>query len=107
MRRSEITEVHAVKHEVMQDGCGADSQGAISYALQQNLHNEFKRRGIENSQPLSLPERGLIRRILHLIKPTKSIGGFISEEEAQVWVEDGGWLEVKNTGRGWGRGVAS
>ena len=35
------------------DVCGADSQGAIGYAFQQNLQNELKRRGINKPvQPL-------------------------------------------------------
>ena len=34
-------------HEVPLDVCGADSQGAIGYALQQNLQNELKKRGID------------------------------------------------------------
>ncbi len=36
-------------HEVPIDVCGADSQGAIGYALQQNLNNEFYRRKIKKS----------------------------------------------------------
>ena len=52
LRRSEIAHKVEGMHEVPLDVCGADSQGAIGYALQQNLQNEFKRRGIK--KPVAL-----------------------------------------------------
>ena len=39
LRRSEIAARVEGMHEVPLDVCGADSQGAIGYALQQNLQN--------------------------------------------------------------------
>src|SRR4029079_13755844 len=39
LRRSELARHE--RHELPLDVCGADSQGAIGYALQQQLHNEF------------------------------------------------------------------
>src|SRR5579864_7851178 len=45
LRRSELA-AHEL-HEVPLDVCGADTQGAIGYALQQNLYNEMRRRGID------------------------------------------------------------
>jgi carbamate kinase len=47
LRRSEIAAKVEGMHEVPLDVCGADSQGAIGYALQQNLQNELRRRGIK------------------------------------------------------------
>jgi carbamate kinase len=41
LRRSEIAAKVEGMHEVPLDVCGADSQGAIGYELQQNLRNEF------------------------------------------------------------------
>ncbi|MBP8864594.1 MAG: carbamate kinase, partial [Anaerolineae bacterium] len=38
LRRSEIAHKVAGMHEVPLDVCGADSQGAIGYSLQQNLN---------------------------------------------------------------------
>ena len=40
LRRSEIAAKVEGMHEVPLDVCGADSQGAIGYAFQQNLQNE-------------------------------------------------------------------
>ena len=45
LRRSELA-AHEL-HEVPLDVCGADTQGAIGYELQQNLHNDFRRHGID------------------------------------------------------------
>ena len=45
LRRSELA-AHEL-HEVPLDVCGADSQGAIGYALVQNLENDFHRLGID------------------------------------------------------------
>ncbi|MGC9467846.1 MAG: carbamate kinase, partial [Anaerolineae bacterium] len=42
LRRSEIAAKVAGMHEVPLDACGADTQGALGYALQQNLYNEFR-----------------------------------------------------------------
>src|SRR5881392_3732171 len=36
-----------VIHTVPLDSCGADTQGAIGYMIQQTLHNEFLRRSIQ------------------------------------------------------------
>src|SRR4030065_1324782 len=47
LRRSEIAAKTEGMHEVPLDVCGADSQGAIGYSLQQNLQNELHRRGIK------------------------------------------------------------
>ncbi len=44
LRRSEIA-AHEL-HEVPLDAIGADTQGAIGYALQQNLYNDFQRLGM-------------------------------------------------------------
>ena len=46
LRRSEIAAKVEGMHEIPLDVCGADSQGAIGYALQQNLQNELYHRGI-------------------------------------------------------------
>src|SRR5512144_2447386 len=46
LRRSEIAAKAEGMHEVPLDVCGADSQGAIGYALQQTLQNELVSRGI-------------------------------------------------------------
>ncbi len=53
LRRSELA-AHEL-HEVPLDVCGADSQGAIGYALAQNLENDFRRLGIDKHAVPSSP----------------------------------------------------
>jgi hypothetical protein len=45
LRRSEMASSEL--HEIPLDYCGADTQGAIGYMLQQNLVNDFRQRGID------------------------------------------------------------
>src|SRR5574339_366417 len=47
LRRSEIAAKVEGMHEVPLDVCGADSQRAIGYELQQALRNEFFKRKIQ------------------------------------------------------------
>ena len=57
LRRSEIAAKVEGMHEIPLDVCGADSQGAIGYALQQNLQNELCRRGV-NKPVATVPATG-------------------------------------------------
>src|SRR5574338_643143 len=57
VRRSEIAANVEGMHEVPLDVCGADSQGAIGYALQQNLQNELYQRGIQKPVATRSEER--------------------------------------------------
>ena len=105
LRRSELSR-HEL-HEVPLDACGADTQGAIGYALQQNLHNEFRRRGIEK-QAVTVVTQVLVDRNDPAFKsPTKPIGSFMSEDEARHRHEAESWDVVEDAGRGWRRVVAS
>ena len=107
LRRSESAHKVEGMHEVPLDVCGADSQGAIGYALQQNLQNEFFRRKIKK------PVCTVITQVLVDIhdkafqNPSKPIGGFMDETDAKQREKDLGWSVVEDAGRGWRRVVAS
>ncbi len=107
LRRSEIAHKVEGMHEVPLDVCGADSQGAIGYSLQQNLQNELFKRGIKK------PVATIVTQVLvdkddpAFRNPTKPIGGFMDEAEAQMRAKDMGWSVVEDAGRGWRRVVAS
>ncbi len=107
LRRSEIAHKVEGMHELPLDVCGADSQGAIGYALQQNLQNELTQREI--SKPVST----VITQVLvdkddpAFKSPSKPIGSFMDQAEAQSRAEDMGWDVVEDAGRGWRRVVAS
>lgn len=107
LRRSEIAAKAEHMHEVPLDVCGADTQGAIGYALQQNLQNELRRRGKPK------PVATVVTQVLVDAKdpafknPTKPIGSFMEEPEAKRREKEMGWNVVEDAGRGWRRVVAS
>jgi len=107
LRRSEIAAKVEGMHEVPLDVCGADSQGAIGYALQQNLQNEFKRRGIQKPVATVVTQVLVDRKDKAFENPTKPIGGFMDEGDAKKRAHDLGWNVVEDSGRGWRRVVAS
>ncbi|WP_282920112.1 carbamate kinase [Ignavigranum ruoffiae] len=87
--------------------CVAMSQGYIGYHLQQAITNEsIKRR-------LSLPVATVVTQVevdpndQAFAEPTKPIGNFYSEEEAQVAQEEKGYMFIEDAGRGYRRVVPS
>jgi carbamate kinase len=107
LRRSEIAHKVAGMHELTLDVCGADSQGAIGYALQQNLQNELYRRGIQKPVATVITQVLVDKNDHAFLNPTKPIGGFMEETEAQQRASELGWSVVEDAGRGWRRVVPS
>jgi carbamate kinase len=107
LRRSEIAHKVEGMHEIPLDVCGADSQGAIGYALQQNLQNELRLRGVKKPVSTVVTQVLVDRDDPAFKNPTKPIGGFMEQAEAQQRAEDMGWTVVEDAGRGWRRVVAS
>jgi carbamate kinase len=89
------------------DACGADSQGAIGYALQQTLQNELYRRGIIKPVATVVTQVLVDKNDPAFRNPTKPIGGFMDEIEAKKRETDLGWNVVEDAGRGWRRVIAS
>jgi carbamate kinase len=107
LRRSEIAAKVEGMHEVPLDVCGADSQGAIGYALQQTLQNEFFKRGIKKAVATVITQVLVDKNDAAFKNPTKPIGGFMDETEAKRRAKELGWSVVEDAGRGWRRVVAS
>lgn len=107
LRRSEIAAKEIGMHEVPLDACVADTQGAIGYALQQNLRNEFQRRGIEKIATTVITEVEVDSDDPAFETPSKPIGSFMEEKDAQQRRREDGWAVVEDAGRGWRRVVAS
>jgi len=107
LRRSEIAAKVEGMHEVPLDVCGADSQGAIGYALQQTLQNELYRRGITKNVATVITQVLVDKNDPAFKNPTKPIGSFMDEPEAKRRQTDMGWNVVEDAGRGWRRVVAS
>lgn len=107
LRRSEIAAKAEGMHEVPLDVCGADSQGAIGYSLQQTLQNELYRRGIKKPVATVVTQVLVDKNDAAFQKPSKPIGSFMDEAEAKRREKDMGWSVVEDAGRGWRRVVAS
>ena len=107
LRRSEIAAKVEGMHEVPLEVCGADSQGAIGYALQQNLQNEFSKRGISKDVATVVTQVLVDKDDPAFKSPSKPIGSFMDGEEAKRREKEMGWNIVEDAGRGWRRVVAS
>jgi carbamate kinase len=104
LRRSELA-AHEM-HEVPLDVCGADSQGAIGYALQQNLFNEFRRLGMGREAATVICQTEVAADDPAFKSPSKPIGSFMDAEQADRRRKEG-WDIVQDAGRGFRRVVAS
>jgi carbamate kinase len=105
LRRSELA-AHEL-HEVPLDACGADSQGAIGYALAQNLQNVLRRRGMDRPVAAIVTQMEVAADDPAFTNPTKPIGSFMDEGEARRRRQQDGWDVVEDANRGWRRVVAS
>jgi len=105
LRRSELSR-HEL-HEVPLDACGADSQGAIGYALQQNMRNHLLARGIERAVATVVTQVEVSPDDPAWENPSKPIGSFMTPEQAAERRAGDGWAVVEDAGRGWRRVVPS
>jgi carbamate kinase len=103
--RSEYS--RGVLHSVPLDSCGADTQGAIGYMIQQALHNEFLRRDIHRQCVTVVTQVLVDGNDPAMRNPSKPIGSFYKEEDARSKMEQEGWTMVEDAGRGWRRVVSS
>ncbi len=104
LRRNELA-AHEL-HTTPMDVIGADTQGSIGYMLQQALDNEFTRRGMGRRAHTIVTQVLVDYNDPAFQHPTKPIGGFLTEEEAQRFAQEG-WPVIEDAGRGWRRVVPS
>lgn len=107
LRRSEIAHRTEGMHEIPLDVCGADSQGALGYALQQNLQNEFFRRGVKKPCVSLVTQTLVDAKDPAFLNPDKPIGSFMTESEARRRAEVSDWRIFEDAGRGFRRVVPS
>jgi carbamate kinase len=105
LRRSELA-AHEL-HEIPLDVAGADSQGAIGYALQQNLYNDFAVLQMDKHAVTVVTQVEVDREDPAFQNPTKPIGSYMEEAEARRRRDEEGWDVMEDAGRGWRRVVAS
>ncbi len=107
LRRSEIAHRVEGVHEVPLDYCGADTQGATGYALQQNLYNHFLKKGIDKPVATVVTQVEVDANDPAFQNPSKPIGSFMDAAEAEAKKKEEGWHVVEDAGRGWRRVVPS
>ncbi len=105
LRRSELAAGEL--HEIPLDACGADTQGALGYALQQNLYNEFRQFGMDKEAVTVVTQVEVAADDPAFRSPSKPIGSFMDEAKARERREKDGWAVAEDAGRGWRRVVAS
>jgi carbamate kinase len=96
-----------VLHTVPLDSCGADTQGAIGYMIQQCLYNEFKKRGMKKQAATVVTQVVVGKDDPAFQNPSKPIGPFYGEEEAKRLGAERDWVVKDDAGRGWRRVVPS
>src|SRR5438067_13435004 len=101
LRRSELAAGEL--HEVPLDVIGADSQGAIGYALQQNLQNDFARLGMERHAVTVVTQVEVAADDPAFQRPSKPIGSSMDQAEAFRRRDGEGWHVAEDAGPGWRR----
>jgi carbamate kinase len=104
LRRSELS-AHEL-HEVPLDVCGADTQGAIGYAIQQNLRNCLRQIAIDKQVVTVVTQVEVDPQDAAFQSPSKPIGSYMDEATAMKR-RDEGWQVMEDAGRGWRRIVPS
>lgn len=108
LRRSEIAHESTGMHSVPLVSCGADTQGAIGYQIQQAMDNEFKSRGLDKSAVTIVTQVAVDRNDQAFTNPSKPIGTFYTEDQIEtIRKEHPDWDMVSDAGRGYRRVVPS
>lgn len=87
--------------------CGAMSQGYIGYHLQQAIQRELANRGIQKPCAAIVTQVVVDPKDSAFQKPTKPIGSFYSQADAEAIAKEKGYTFVEDAGRGYRRVVPS
>ncbi len=95
---------HAV-YPVPLDVCGADTQGATGYFLQQSLQNLLRREGVERDATAVVTQVIVDQSDPELAAPIKGVGPYFDGERAHNYGNSRGWEFIMVPGRGQQRAV--
>ncbi len=87
--------------------CGAMSQGYIGYHLQQAIREELKKRSINKEVATVITQVVVDKDDEGFKNPTKPVGSFFTEEQAQKLIQEKGYAMKEDSNRGWRRVVPS
>ena len=94
-------------HEIPLDALVATTQGSMGYMIQRALREELYSRGIKKEVVALVTEVEVDPEDQAFQEPTKPIGRFFTEEEAQILQAQRGWTMVNDSNRGWRKVVPS
>jgi carbamate kinase len=89
------------------DVCSAESQGMIGYMLQQSLYRAMRSAGIKMPVVSVITQTRVDPNDDAFQHPTKPIGPYYSQSEAEKLKKEKGWAIVNDAGRGYRRVVPS
>lgn len=89
------------------DVCSAESQGFIGYMMEQSIKNVLNEEELTSGVLTLLTQTEVSPDDPAFENPTKPIGVFYSEEEADRLSEERGWIMMEDAGRGYRRVVPS
>ncbi|MFY9902546.1 MAG: carbamate kinase [Trichococcus sp.] len=89
------------------DVCSAESQGFIGYMMEQSLKNALNEEELTSGVLTLLTQTEVSPDDPAFDNPTKPIGVFYSEKEAEQLSEEKGWVMMEDAGRGYRRVVPS
>jgi carbamate kinase len=85
----------------------AQTEGSLGYLLQRSLLNELRRTGIERFVVTMITQVLVDAHDPAFAKPSKPVGPFFSQAEAERARDAFGWVIGEDSGRGWRRRVPS
>ena len=104
---STAAEAGAIKAAMPFPECGAMSQGYIGYHLQNGIHNEMQKRGINKCVATVVTQVLVDEKDPAFQKPSKPIGAFYTKKQAEKIHEEKGYTMVEDAGRGYRQVVPS
>jgi carbamate kinase len=93
--------------ELTLDMLVAQTEGSLGYLLQRSLLNEMRRTGIERFVVTMITQVLVDAQDPAFAKPSKPVGPFFSQAEAERARDAFGWVIGEDSGRGWRRRVPS
>ena len=87
--------------------CGAMSQGYIGYHLQNALNSELASRGIDKDVVTLITQVIVDENDPGFEDPSKPIGSFYDQKQAEEYRMEKGWISKEDAGRGYRRVIAS
>lgn len=79
----------------------ADTEGGMGYMIQQSLQNVLWKNNLKKPVVTILTQVVVDRNDPRLKNPTKPVGRFFTEEEAEKLSREKGWVMKEDSGRGW------